>query len=266
MSDKKTDEPIHAEHRARMQERVARDGVTSLAPHELLEYLLFFSIPRRDTNPLAHRLIRHFGSFCKVMEASEEELMQVEGIGPASARLLNSYREVARYYQIQQHKENPVRLLNCELCCEYVRPLFTDPKREEFYMIAMNDDYIPLKEIQIASGIANRVQFDTHKLLREAIASQCTCVILAHNHPSGLALASNADLLATQSIISIMEKVGIDVLDHLIVTPTEWFSMADHGQISPYAQSSASHILFSERPDWPSYDEDPSLKPRKKKK
>ena len=73
------------------------------------------------------------------------------------------------------------------MCCEYIRPLFSDPKREEFYMIAMNDDYVPLKEIYIASGIPNRVQFDTHKLLRDAVASQCTCVVLAHNHPSGLA-------------------------------------------------------------------------------
>ena len=90
MPEKKTTNSIHEEHRARMQERVARDGLTSLAAHEVLEYLLYFSIPRRDTNPLAHRLIQHFGGFCQVLDASEEELMQVQGIGPASARLLHS--------------------------------------------------------------------------------------------------------------------------------------------------------------------------------
>ena len=203
MPEKKTTNTIHEEHRARMQERVARDGLTSLAAHEVLEYLLYFSIPRRDTNPLAHRLIQHFGGFCQVLDASEEELMQVQGIGPASARLLHSFRDVARFYQIQKHKEHPVQLRNAEMCCEYIRPLFSEPKREEFYMIAMNDDYVPLKEIYIASGIPNRVQFDTHKLLRDAVASQCTCVVLAHNHPSGLAAASNADLLATQAIMMV---------------------------------------------------------------
>lgn len=171
MPEKKTTNSIHEEHRARMQERVARDGLTSLAAHEVLEYLLYFSIPRRDTNPLAHRLIQHFGGFCQVLDASEEELMQVQGIGPASARLLHSFRDVARFYQIQKHKEHPVQLRNAEMCCEYIRPLFSDPKREEFYMIAMNDDYVPLKEIYIASGIPNRVQFDTHKLLRDAVAA-----------------------------------------------------------------------------------------------
>ena len=142
MPEKKTTNSIHEEHRARMQERVARDGLTSLAAHEVLEYLLYFSIPRRDTNPLAHRLIQHFGGFCQVLDASEEELMQVQGIGPASARLLHSFRDVARFYQIQKHKEHPVQLRNAEMCCEYIRPLFSEPKREEFYMIAMNDDYL----------------------------------------------------------------------------------------------------------------------------
>ena len=76
------EENLHANHRARMQERVDRDGLDSLAEHEALEYLLFLSIPRADTNELAHRLINHFGDFCKVMEAEPDELMQVEGVGP----------------------------------------------------------------------------------------------------------------------------------------------------------------------------------------
>ena len=82
------EENLHANHRARMQERVDRDGLDSLAEHEALEYLLFLSIPRADTNELAHRLINHFGDFCKVMEAEPDELMQVEGVGPKSARLI----------------------------------------------------------------------------------------------------------------------------------------------------------------------------------
>lgn len=256
MPEKKTTNSIHEEHRARMQERVACDGLTSLAAHEVLEYLLYFSIPRRDTNPLAHRLIQHFGGFCQVLDASEEELMQVQGIGPASARLLHSFRDVARFYQIQKHKEHPVQLRNAEMCCEYIRPLFSDPKREEFYMIAMNDDYVPLKEIYIASGIPNRVQFDTHKLLRDAVASQCTCVVLAHNHPSGLAAASNADLLATQAIILALGQVGIDVLDHVILTPTDWFSMAEHGRVPQY-NPGTGQLLFAARATWPMEPEKP---------
>ena len=87
---KRTEHPLHENHRARMQERVARDGLESLAEHEALEYLLFLAIPRKDTNELAHRLIQHFGDFCKVMEAEPEELQRVEGIGPRSANLIHT--------------------------------------------------------------------------------------------------------------------------------------------------------------------------------
>ena len=92
MADGK-ERPIHENHRARMQERVAHNGMESLAEHEVLEYMLYLAIPRQDTNPLAHRLIDHFGSFCRVMEATPQELMQVKGVGPRSAQLISDIME-----------------------------------------------------------------------------------------------------------------------------------------------------------------------------
>ena len=99
---------MHENHRARMQARVERDGLESLAEHEALEYLLFLAIPRQDTNELAHRLIQHFGDFCKVMEAEPDELMQVEGIGPKSARLIATVMAFSRYYDLKKRKVRPV--------------------------------------------------------------------------------------------------------------------------------------------------------------
>ena len=96
MADGK-ERPIHENHRARMQERVAHNGMESLAEHEVLEYMLYLAIPRQDTNPLAHRLIDHFGSFCRVMEATPQELMQVKGVGPRSAQLISDIMEFGRY-------------------------------------------------------------------------------------------------------------------------------------------------------------------------
>ena len=89
--------PVHENHRERMRRRVEKYGLDSLEEHEALEYLLFFVIPRRDTNPLAHALIGRFGSFAGVLEASEEELRTVEGIGPAAARFLHMLPAVDRY-------------------------------------------------------------------------------------------------------------------------------------------------------------------------
>ena len=104
MADGK-ERPIHENHRARMQERVAHNGMESLAEHEVLEYMLYLAIPRQDTNPLAHRLIDHFGSFCRVMEATPQELMQVKGVGPRSAQLISDIMEFGRYYAVKKRKK-----------------------------------------------------------------------------------------------------------------------------------------------------------------
>ena len=102
--DQNKERPLHENHRARMKARVERDGLESLAEHEALEYLLFLAIPRKDTNELAHRLIQHFGDFCKVMEASPEELKQVPGIGEKSARLISTVTAFGRYYALKKRK------------------------------------------------------------------------------------------------------------------------------------------------------------------
>lgn len=226
--------PIHSSHRARMQERVRKTGLESMAEHEVLEYLLFFSIPRQDTNPLAHRLIEHFGGFCKVMEADEAELLKVEGIGPASARLLVTMREVCGYYT--RHKDRRIRkpLNNPANCTEYVTPLFFGKTMECFYMIALDEDYIPLRDVLIGEGLPNQVSFDTRKLAREAVASGCSSVLLTHNHPNSPALLSNADFASTCSVIRALGPIGIDVVDHVIIGSDGSYSMQQSGRLPYY--------------------------------
>ena len=236
VGEKKKDEGIHAAHRSRMQQRVEREGLTSLAAHEVLEYLLFFSIPRKDTNALAHRLIQHFGGFCEVLDATEEQLMEVDGIGPASARLIHSFREVERCYEIQRLKEQHICLNTSKICSEYVRPLFSDTHKEQFFMIAMNDSLEPLKNICIGVGSPNAVKLDASYVIRSAVNSHCTCVLLAHNHPAGLPVASSEDVKSTQAIIRLLKSVSVNVVDHIIIAQgKQYFSFADHGFIERFA-------------------------------
>ena len=179
------DENLHAKHRARMQERVERDGLDSLAEHEALEYLLFLSIPRADTNALAHRLIQHFGDFCKVLEAEPEELMQVEGVGPKSARLISTVMACSRYYELKKRKTR-LSLNSAETAIAYVKPLFRGVQNEQLYLILLDDACRPVQDLRIAEGVPNRVAVDTRKLLRAVARTNSTCGILAHNHPTGL--------------------------------------------------------------------------------
>ena len=171
MPQDKKEKPLHADHRARMQQRVRRDGLASLAAHEVLEYLLFFSIPRQDTNPIAHRLIRHFGSYCNVLDATEEELLKVEGVGPASARLIASIRKFEQVYQLQQRRGRARPLRTEADRIEYVSPLFLSEREEKCYLITMNDQCLPLREVLVSEGVPNHTGIDSRKLARAAVAS-----------------------------------------------------------------------------------------------
>lgn len=229
MSDK-TERPLHENHRARMQQRVERDGLESLAEHEALEYLLFFSIPRQDTNELAHRLIQRFGSFCNVLEAEEDELMKVQGVGPKSARLLANILKFSRYYGIK-HRKARQSLDDIEKAKQYVKPLFYGLQNEVVYLIMLDDKYRPVKDLRIAEGIPNHVNIDTRKVLRESARTNSTCAIMAHNHPTGLAVPSSADRIATEVLMRSLAQIGVTLLDHYIVAGEDVCSLQERGRM-----------------------------------
>ena len=178
MADGK-ERPIHENHRARMQERVAHNGMESLAEHEVLEYMLYLAIPRQDTNPLAHRLIDHFGSFCRVMEATPQELMQVKGVGPRSAQLISDIMEFGRYYAVKKRKKQAT-LDTTANAIEYIKPLFLGLQNEVLYIILMDDSCHPLYDLKAAEGVPNHVSIDTRKLLRDVLRSNASTAILSH--------------------------------------------------------------------------------------
>lgn len=227
------DRALHERHRVRMKERVERDGLESLAEHEALEYLLFLAIPRQDTNALAHRLIQHFGDFCKVMEADPQELMQVKGIGPKSAQLISTVMAFGRYYGIKKRKRRTA-LDQTALAAEYVKPLFLGQQNELLYLILLDDKCRPLRDMRIAEGVPNRVHIDTRKLLRDVARTDATCGLLAHNHPTGLALPSEADLIATAGIMKALDPLGVSIIDHIIVAGEETCSMRERGCLPHY--------------------------------
>ena len=231
------DENLHAKHRARMQERVERDGLDSLAEHEALEYLLFLSIPRADTNALAHRLIQHFGDFCKVLEAEPEELMQVEGVGPKSARLISTVMACSRYYELKKRKTR-LSLNSAETAIAYVKPLFRGVQNEQLYLILLDDACRPVQDLRIAEGVPNRVAVDTRKLLRAVARTNSTCGILAHNHPTGLAIPSEADRLTTYHIMEVTGQLGFTIMDHIIIAGEDGCSMLNRGSLPEYRVNS----------------------------
>ena len=157
---------VHEGHRERLRRRFAEHGLENFDDVNVLELLLFYVRPRQDTNELAHRLIQHFGDFCKVLEAEETELREVDGVGPKSARLIHTVMAFSRYYNLKKRKPRAA-LDQTERAVEYVRPLFLGLRNEVLYLILLDDKCRPLRDMRIAEGVPNRVQVDTHKLLRD---------------------------------------------------------------------------------------------------
>lgn len=224
----------HEHHRQRMRLRVQEQGLESLQEHEVLEYLLYFALPRVDTKEIAYELLHRFGgSICNVLEATEEELCSVKGVGAKSAELIHIILPLARYYA--QHKRNPRAPLDSfQAATAYLRPLFEGLQEECFYVIALDDGGCPLRDLLVAKGLPNHVQFDTGALLRQAINTRCTYALLAHNHTAGPAQPSPEDIRATAQIVGLFGPVGITVLDHIIITPSDACSLLRIGELPRY--------------------------------
>ena len=217
----------HQGHRQRMRERVQNYGLDSLADHEVLEYILYTTNAQRDTNEIAYNLLERFGDFASVLEASEEELCQVEGIGPNSARLLRAVLLVDRHYQ-NSRRRKVRQLASCSDVVDYCVPLFHGVNHEVVYMIGVDDGLKILQTVKLAEGVVNQVHIPIRKVVQTALSMGATGVILTHNHPAGVALPSHEDMLTTRSILDALKMVDVQLIDHVIVADGEGTSMLEN--------------------------------------
>lgn len=229
MADGK-ERPIHENHRARMQERVAHNGMESLAEHEVLEYMLYLAIPRQDTNPLAPPADRPFRQFLPRDGSHAARADAGEGRRPAQRQLISDIMEFGRYYAVKKRKKQAT-LDTTANAIEYIKPLFLGLQNEVLYIILMDDSCHPLYDLKAAEGVPNHVSIDTRKLLRDVLRSNASTAILAHNHPTGPALPSATDQLTTLKIMQLLAPAGISILDHIIVAGENACSMADRGRL-----------------------------------
>lgn len=224
------DSALHEKHRQRMHNRVAETGFEGFSEHEVLEYLLYFAMPRRDTNPIAHALINHFGGFAQVLEASEKELLEVEGIGPSSARLIHSILGISRYYE--QYKVRDEHILKEEATRQrYIRAMFFGQSNESFWIISLDERMRILRRSMINMGQPNTVTTLISSIAAEAVKAGASGVILAHNHPNGFASPSSDDIASTAQIIRALQLLNIHVLDHYIAAPDGVCSMKKRGNL-----------------------------------
>ena len=226
--NKKNDDRLHSGHRQRLKNRALEEGLDSFSAHEVLELLLFYSMPYKDTNELAHHLVNRFGNFWGVLNADYQDLLRVDGIGPNTASLLALMPEFFRRYQMDSYEER-VCLSDVHQIGEYVVNLFIGQKNETFYMICLDILGRLNRAALIAQGTLSEVSLYPRAIMETALRYQSKNVILAHNHPGGNMRPSSDDIQLTAHIVSVLNGVGIKVLDHIIVHGKEYYSFVEKG-------------------------------------
>ena len=220
-------ENIHAGHRQRLRKKFLQLGADSLEPHELLELLLFYAVPRANTNPTAHELFRQFGSLKNVLTAPVEDLVRVEGLGESSALLISL---VARLYcraMVESMEESRDILDTTERLGKYFVALLAAESREVMYQLSLDAKGRLLKRFKVNEGSAAGVDFDVRKIVVNALSSNASMVVLAHNHPSGVALPSGADCAGTEAVREALDVVNIVLADHIIVADNDYVSFRE---------------------------------------
>lgn len=223
---------IHDDHRQRVRQRFLESGLDDFHEIQALELLLFYCIPRRDTNPVAHALLEHFGSFSQVMEAPVEELKKVKGMGESSAVFLHLVTAVSRYYQVDRVKQVKT-LPTIEDCGRYLIPFFHGRRNETVFLLCMDAKCKVICCKEIGEGSVNSAGVPIRRIVETALGVSATTVVLAHNHPSGLALPSGEDIETTHRAAAALNAVEINLADHIVVADDDFVSIAQSGYYHP---------------------------------
>lgn len=219
---------IHDGHREKLRRRFLEGGLDSFADHEALELLLFYAIPRRDTNELAHRLMEHYGTLDAVLTAPLEELTQISGIGENAAALIRLVPRLAQKARLSAAAREIV-LSDAERMGEYLLERFRGEKNEVIYQLCLDRKGKLIVCRRLNEGGVDSSELNIRRLVENALLSSASMVVLAHNHPSGIALPSPEDYVTTDRVEEALRVVGVQLVDHIIVADDDYVSMAASG-------------------------------------
>lgn len=221
-------EKLHQGHRQRVRERFLKEGLDAFEDHQILELLLFYCIPMRDTNALAHKMINEFGSLAGLFEADVLDICKRCGVSKNTAVLIAMVPSLARRYFKGKWGEK-LELSSSTKAGEYAIALFTGRVYEAFYVICLNSQNKVNHAALVHEGTINEAPVYPRMIVETALRHQAAGVILCHNHPGGSLRASVADIEVTKRICSALNAISIKVVDHIIVAGDKYISFAQKG-------------------------------------
>ncbi|MBQ4065212.1 MAG: RadC family protein [Clostridia bacterium] len=225
----------HKDHRNRLKNRFIKEGLMSFDPHQILELLLFYAIPRRDVNPLAHRLLDTFGSLSAVFDATYEDLLRVPGVGENTATLLRMMVPVCRAYLIDRDTRYP-HFGDAHQLGSYLVNYFVGETREKLVAAFLNNRAGLISLDVISEGVVNKTDVPLRLITNAALRKEAAAVVLAHNHPDGIPEPSDADVAITHEIATVLGKLGIPLRSTSSLPETDtWASATTSTQAAPLA-------------------------------
>lgn len=233
---------LHAGHRERMIEGFIKNA-DGLADHQILEILLFFAIPRKDTNPLAHRLLKIFGSLQGVFSATPEQLVAVEGVGKKIAAYIYATAEVLKRIEVKKQKD--ISFSNPHQTKEFLFELFSGVSHEKFMMIFLDAKFRMIAKVEFTDSEKSKVTAEIPEVVSAINIYKPTCAIMAHNHTSGSVLPSKEDNFATKKMNVICELHDVNLIDHIIVCGREAFSYKAENLIDEIKQQCNLQSIFN---------------------
>ena len=218
----------HDGPRARLKQRFLEHGLDNFNDLNVLELLLFYAIPRQDTNEIAHRLLDRFGSLASVMEANYEELVDVPGIGENAATLLKLISQIDRRYLMSKTEVRP-QIRSSSQAGEILIPRYRFAREEIVYLLCLDSRNLLISCEELGRGTLGEANVSVRSIVEVALKRNAAAVILSHNHVDGFAIPSQADRYATKRIFDALKLVGITLADHIVVAGDDFVSFADSG-------------------------------------
>lgn len=207
---------IHSGHRKRVKANVIKNGFSQLEEHKLLELMLFYSIPREDTNELAHKLINHFGSFEEVFKADVEQLRRVDGVGDNTAVMIAAMGEA--FYRISKAKPIKKRVYkNTDSIKELAVSLLQGEKNEKVILMCFDAKKTLKRTVVVSEGDEISSEINMKEIVKNLVDSNSSIAVLAHNHPDSSAEPSAHDIDSTRMLCVTLRKIGYALADHIIV-------------------------------------------------
>ena len=215
-------------HRQRLKEKAKNLPLESFKQHEIMELMLFFVLPRRDTNSLGHTLMERYGSLYNICNASGEDLMRVKGLGAQTVEFLRLIPDFVRCYENSVFSEKFV-FKTVDDIGKYCLTLQLGRLYEAVYLLCLDNGRRLIKKVKVAEGLPGEVYIEPRQIIEQVTHTSTTAVILCHNHPGGSLTPSHNDLIITSKTRDALDLIGIELIDHIIIANDSWFSFKSSG-------------------------------------